>query len=283
MMRWKTLGQVWICLLFVFSGCSRVGESRTEQKSIALDGAESVRAVLNMASGVLNVRGGAQSLMEGEFTYPSEALKPEIRYRIMDQQGSLVIRSSTGRGGMMGARVRSDWDLKFSGKTPIDFRFVLAEGAEGRFDLQALTLTKLFFDMTSGAVRANASGHQDSLTRLDIHTKSGDISLKLAGDYASLSRIKAISTSGDLTLDLTGTWQCDLDGMLRSDSGDIQLHLPGRTGVRAEISTRSGGVRAEGLRFEEGAYLNGAFGQSEATLRLEIFAGSGDIELRPAE
>jgi hypothetical protein len=272
-----------IGLFLLCSACGPAGELHRETDSVERDGAESVLAEVRITTGFLQVAGGADKLMSGEFAYQAAALKPEIRYRTIDQRGSLVVKQAAVRGWKPGSGGRNDWDLRFNGKTPLDLRFVLQGGAEGRFDLQGLQLTKLSFDIMKGGIVADASGGQPLLTRLDIQTKSGDADVKMTGDYASLSMIKTISDSGDLVLDLSGTWHADLKGILRSNTGGIRLYLPVEAGVLAKVQSRSGGVRAEGLRLEQGAYVNRAYGVSNVTLDLEIYTGAGRVALISAD
>ncbi len=56
----------------------RPGPERTETRSIELDKSEEVRVDLKMGAGELRVRGGADKLMEGRFTYNRLRLRPEV-------------------------------------------------------------------------------------------------------------------------------------------------------------------------------------------------------------
>ena len=48
---------------------ARVGGLRTESQSVELRDAKSVRIEINMGAGDLQVTGGAEKLLEGDFTY----------------------------------------------------------------------------------------------------------------------------------------------------------------------------------------------------------------------
>jgi hypothetical protein len=50
-------------------------------------------------------------------------------------------------------------------------------------------------------------------------------------------------------------------------------------GARVEAGTRLGRVNAEGLRKEGDAYVNDAYGDSDATLKVEVTGGVGQINL----
>jgi len=272
-----------ICFSLSYSGCSRVGDLRTERSSIELADVEAVRAEIKMVSGTLQVESGTKKEVKTEFTYNLEALKPDVKYRVLDHRGFLVIRQTGKKGWKIGSRIQNNWKVHFHPEIPLDLHLVLSEGTLGDLRLSALRLTKLSFDVTSGEVSADVSGGQDDLARLDIETQSGSVEMKMAGRYAALTRIKALSESGDLALDMSGDWACDLDGVFRTSSGDVTLRLPVGIGVRVETSTGSGNIRASGLRQEQGAYCNMALGTSERALRLKVFTISGDINLLSAE
>ena len=62
-----------VCFALVLGACTGVmsppaGPERHESRSIEPDKAEQVRAELKMSSGELDVRGGAQKLLEADFT-----------------------------------------------------------------------------------------------------------------------------------------------------------------------------------------------------------------------
>jgi len=51
---------------------------RTETHTVKLGNAKSVQAEINMGVGELKLAGDAKDLLEGDFTYNVERLKPEI-------------------------------------------------------------------------------------------------------------------------------------------------------------------------------------------------------------
>jgi hypothetical protein len=55
------------------------GPEQHESRSVDLDKSERVRAELKMPVGELDVHGGAQKLLDADFTYNVAAWKPDIR------------------------------------------------------------------------------------------------------------------------------------------------------------------------------------------------------------
>ena len=75
----------------LLAGCgsqARVGALRTESQSVELGDARSVRVEINMGAGDLEVTGGADKLLQADFTYNVAKLKPEVEYK----DGTLVVR-----------------------------------------------------------------------------------------------------------------------------------------------------------------------------------------------
>jgi hypothetical protein len=58
----------------------RVGDLRTESQSVKLGDAKPVRVEINMGAGDLGVTGGAEKLLEADFTHNVARLKPEVEY-----------------------------------------------------------------------------------------------------------------------------------------------------------------------------------------------------------
>jgi hypothetical protein len=75
-----------VVMLLAVSGCVgrgpgvRVGDLQTESRSVALEGADSVRVEIDMGAGELDLGGGAAELLEADFSYNVAELKPEVEY-----------------------------------------------------------------------------------------------------------------------------------------------------------------------------------------------------------
>ena len=86
--------------------------------------------------------------------------------------------------------------------------------------------------------------------------------------------------AGATMVDLTGDWERDLSAVVRGGAGEVTLLLPSQTGVMVNAGTRLGRVNAEGLRKEGEAFVNGAYGDSDTTLEVDVSGGVGQINLR---
>lgn len=263
----KTRNRQWHILsvaalvLFATIGCgglaqpaAKVGELRTKSQSVQLGDFQSVEAEINMAAGELTVSGGADDLLQADFTYNVDELEPEVEY----SGGRLVVRTPEA-GVRIGSLsdlkdYRYEWDLAFNDNVPMEMK---VQVAAGRADLQLGSL---------------------SLTRLDIETGASEVNVDLSNS-ASLTRLSVDSGVGKTTLDLSGTWQDDLDATIRSGVGELTLRLPRSVCVRAEVEAGLSDVTTQGLTKDGNEYVNAACGQSDVTLHIGIEGGVGAIHL----
>jgi hypothetical protein len=73
-------------------GGQQVGEMQSESKSIQPQNAQAVGADLKMGAGELNITGGADPLMEGEFSYNVSEWKPKLSYDVSGDEGELIVK-----------------------------------------------------------------------------------------------------------------------------------------------------------------------------------------------
>jgi len=84
---------------------------------------------------------------------------------------------------------------------------------------------------------------------------------------------------GETTLDLIGDWKRDLRANVKGGIGQLTLRVPDKIGVRVQAEKAIGSIHSTGLRKEDKAYVNDAFGKSKVTLDFHIQAGIGEIRL----
>jgi predicted small secreted protein len=73
-------------------GTQQVGEMQRESRSIQAQDAQAVRSKLQMGAGELNITGGADQLMEGEFSYNVSNWKPKVSYDVSGERGALTVK-----------------------------------------------------------------------------------------------------------------------------------------------------------------------------------------------
>src|SRR4030042_5985460 len=156
-------------LLDACSSNLRVGPLHTESRSVELGDATSVRVEVNFGAGDLQLRSGAEKLMEGDFTYNVANLKPEVEYT----DSTLVVRQpeTNGMPNLLDITdFRNEWGLRLNDKVPMDLS-VDAGGGTGGLKLTGLSLTGLNVSFGAGTYTVDLSG--DWKRDLDVTIDAG--------------------------------------------------------------------------------------------------------------
>jgi hypothetical protein len=127
-------------------GKPQVGEMQSESKLVDPKNAQAVRAQLEMGAGELKVTGGADWLMEGEFSYNVSEWKPKVDYDVSDKKGELLVKQ--GRGV----------DARFNEEVPTDLVVRMGMG-ESNLVLENLTLTGVDLKMGAGKSTVDLTGN----------------------------------------------------------------------------------------------------------------------------
>jgi hypothetical protein len=138
-------------------GTLQVGKMQRESKSVDPQNAESVRANLQMGAGELNVTGGADRLMEGDFSYNVADWKPKVSYDVSGNEGELVVRQGGAEGSNLGGDARNEWEIRLNDEVPTDLAVQMGAG-ESDLDLDSLALTGLNLQMGTGKTTVDLTG-----------------------------------------------------------------------------------------------------------------------------
>jgi uncharacterized protein DUF2154 len=172
--------------VLVLSGCggARTGELQTESQSVELDDAESVRTELRQGFGKLNLSGGAEQLMEANFSYNVAEWEPEVDYD-GGRQGTLTVNQggSDGDGiSLLGLDdARNEWDIRLNNGVPIDLSIEMGAG-ENALRLGTLALTALDLQMGAGVATVDLTGDWDQDLDARIQGGAGEATLRLPRD-----------------------------------------------------------------------------------------------------
>jgi hypothetical protein len=139
-------------------GSPKVGKMQRESKSVDPKNAQSARAQLKMGAGELNLTGGADRLMEGDFSYNVSEWKPEVSFDVSDKKGELIVNQGrASRGALLSGRARNEWNIRLNDRLPTDLVVRLGAG-ESDLDLDSLTLTGVDLQMGAGKATVDLSG-----------------------------------------------------------------------------------------------------------------------------
>jgi N-terminal domain of toast_rack, DUF2154 len=138
-------------------GGEQVGEMQRASKSVDPKGAQSARAQLKMGAGELNLTGGADQLMEADFSYNVSDWKPKVSYDVSADEGELVVKQGGAGDSSLSGETRNEWEIRLNDELPT--KLVVQMGAgESDLDLDSLTLTGLKLQMGAGKTTVDLTG-----------------------------------------------------------------------------------------------------------------------------
>jgi hypothetical protein len=211
----------------------RVGELRTESKTVELGDAKSVRVRMVLGAGDLVVTGGAEKLLEADFTYNVAKLKPEVEFT----DGTLVVQHPDVRGYRTLQDIRdfrNEWDLRLNNDVPMNLSLEMGAGTS---DLQLAGLSLTGLDVTLGAGKSSVDLTGDWARDLDVTIDAGaaNITVRLPKDVgvrveveAGVGRIEASGLKQDgyvYTNEAYGTSEVTLHITIQAGIGQINLEV----------------------------------------------------------
>ena len=192
-----------ICAALVLTSCSPkagVGELQSESQSVELDDADAVNVEIKLGAGDLEVTGGAEKLLEADFTYNVAKLKPEVEFT----DGTLVVQHPDVRGYRTLQDIsdfRNEWDLRLNNDVPMN----------------------LSLDMGAGNSNLQLAGL--SLTGLDVNLGAGISKIDLSGDWAHDLDVAFVSGAAEITVKLPK----DIGVRVKVEAGPTLVNAPGLT------------------------------------------------------
>ena len=212
----------------------QVGEMQHESQSVDLENAQSVRAQLKMGAGELNLTGGADRLMEAQFSYNVANWKPKVSYDVSGETGELVVKQGSGGGVNLGGDARNEWDLRFNDEVPTDLVVQMGAG-ESDLDLDSLTLTGLDLQMGAGKTTVDLTGDYAQDVEASIQGGVGEATVMLPSEVGvrakaegGLGKInaKGLQKEGNSYVnDAYGDSAVTLDVDVQGGIGEINLEV----------------------------------------------------------
>jgi len=215
-------------------GMQRVGEMQHESQSVGLENAQSARAELRMGAGELNLTGGADALMEADFSYNVSDWKPEVNYDVNGDTGELRVEQGSSEGVRLGGDARNEWDLRLNDEVPTNLVVKMGAG-ESDLDLDSLTLMGLTLQMGAGKTTVDLTGDYGRSFDANIEGGVGEATVLVPSEVGvrvraegGLGKINAegFQREGDSYVnDAYGNSDITLDVDVRGGVGEINLKV----------------------------------------------------------
>jgi hypothetical protein len=222
--------------VLLLAGCgsrARVGALQTESQSVELGNAKSVRVKIKLGAGDLEVTGGAEKLLDANFTYNVAKLKPEV----VNTDGMLVIRQPEVKGlpALQGITdFRNEWNLRLNDEVPMELSVDMGAG-KSDLQLAGLSLTGLDVSLGAGESTFDLSGSWARDLDVTIDGGAGNISVRLPKNVgvrveieAGLGKIEAPGLTKDenvYTNAAYGVSEVTLHISLKAGIGQIKLEV----------------------------------------------------------
>lgn len=225
-----------LLVLAVLSGCVSVvspGDVQTEKQSIDPQGAEAAQVAVTMGAGTLNMSGGADALMDAEFTYNIDQWKPEVNYTVNGSQGELSVAQPDNLT-VPNNDVEYQWDLQFNNDIPMTLDITLGAG-QSDLDLSELNLDGVTVETGAGESIVILTGNYDhgfdaSIrggvgTATVMFNNSVGVRVEVNGGLGSVSAPGFTQDGNIYTNDAYGSSDVELNVNIEGGVGEIQLQL----------------------------------------------------------
>jgi N-terminal domain of toast_rack, DUF2154 len=200
-------------------GTQQVGKMQRDLQSVDLKNAQSTRAKLKMGAGELNLTGGADQLMEGEFSYNVSDWKPKVNYDVSGDTGELTVEQGSGEGVNLGGDARNEWDISLNDEVPTDLVVQMGAG-ESDLDLDSLTLTGLDLQMGAGKTTVDLTGDYAQSFDTSIQGGVGEATVLLPSEVG----VKAKAEGGLGTINAEGLQKVG-DSYVNDAYGESDVNL----------------------------------------------------------
>lgn len=215
------------------SGGPRVGEMRTTSKTVPLGTQKSLDVEIKMGAGELRVSSGASDLMDADFTYDVDARKPEVRYDLSGDRGTLTIQQPSGTHG---GRTRYEWNIHLNNRVPMTMNANLGAG-KANLIVAGLNLSHLSLNVGAGEADIDLDGAWQQDLTASIRGGVGKLTLHLPSDVGARARVQGglgaihaygFTRKGDsYTNEAYGKSKVRLNIDIQGGMGEVNLMLGG--------------------------------------------------------
>jgi len=147
-----------------------------QQKIVGLNGAKAIRMSVKMPAGELRMGGGADQVLDADFSYGGSWQLPSVDYAVSDGRGELNINQASNSQLM----VKSDntWSLKVNDALPLDLEVDLGAG-RGEFRFAKVNLTRFKLNIGAGQADVDLSGERAKDLEAEIQGGVGEATVRL--------------------------------------------------------------------------------------------------------
>jgi len=150
--------------------------SKHTSQTVDLQGAKSAHARLEIGAGHLTINGGANHMLDADFTFNDSFDDPHVDYSVSGGVGQLNI-SQESRSVHFG-HSENDWNLHFSKDLPLELRVEMGAG-QGDLHFRDVPLTRLDLHIGAGQMDVDFTGDRKADLTADIEGGVGQATIRL--------------------------------------------------------------------------------------------------------
>lgn len=210
-------------------GCSPVasGNLQTESRTVPAAGVSAAIVDLTMGAGELEVTGGAQELLEADFTFNVARWTPDFQVTQTGDRTTVQIEQGNGRIPLPSlGNSFNRWEIRLSPDVPLTLNVRLGAG-NTLLQLGGLALERLDVTMGAGEAEVDLTGPWERNLLVNVTGGVGQLRVELPADVG----VRASVSGGLGTVRVEG---------LRSEGGVYVNDAYGESGVTLDLTVRGG-------------------------------------------
>ncbi len=155
-------------------------------ESIEAKGAKSLRMSVKMPAGDLAMSGGAESLLNADFSFGNTWNAPKIEYSVRNGEGELNVDQEGG--GTLVTNSDNTWSLKVNDTIPLDLEIDIGAG-RGVLRFAKVDLTRLELNIGAGQADVDLSGERAKDLEAEIKGGVGEATIRLPRDVGVVATV----------------------------------------------------------------------------------------------
>lgn len=252
----KDMDDDWLSDSLVLPDVEYDGKYTIEKKSFEYSKAENVIVDITVDYGKFTISGGSDNLVDAEFKYVEEELKPVMNYKERDDRGVLAIYMSKfhlNDDNEYKSENKAFCNLKLTNNIPLDVDLTFGAG-KGEFDFEGMKLKSL-----------------------NAKTGAGKFDFNLAN--TSVRRVNLDAGAGEADIDLTGKWRNNLNAEFTCGIGKITIRFPKDINIKVHTTGLLGAINARGFSKNKRDYSYTPKEDVDETLYVQVTGAIGEINL----
>jgi N-terminal domain of toast_rack, DUF2154/Domain of unknown function (DUF5668) len=163
-------------MAFSHASSANSGPMTRSRKTVEIQGAKAVRMSVKMPAGDLRMEGGADQVLDADFSYGNAWHPPEVDYSVNNGVGELdLTQESSGQPMLMSDNT---WSLKVNDAMPLELEVDLGAG-RGEFRFSKVNLTRFKLNIGAGQAVVDLSGERAKDLDADIEGGVGEATVRL--------------------------------------------------------------------------------------------------------